>query len=189
MKLICFFLCQVSVVENSLISFTRSLDAKINTHIPTLKENMCNAIKKLHSFTARRWLFKCLCQGSWQWHVSLSCIFLGWCVPATTQKTMTSHQEVDVVVIGGGISGLTAAYRLLTKDPQLLVTVLEAKGRYIFFCFIVWFILIYLRSIAKQVIPTYINHFRLLIPDGIHLMFLTKWERKEKPDLSLYTEH
>ena len=33
------------------------------------------------------------------------------------------------------------------------------------------FKLIYLRSIAKQVIPTYINHSRPLIPDGIHLFF------------------
>ena len=33
------------------------------------------------------------------------------------------------------------------------------------------FILIYLRSIAKQVIPTSINHSRPLIPDGIHLIF------------------
>jgi len=48
--------------------------------------------------------------------------------------------------------------------------------------------LIYLRSIAKQVIPTYINHSRPLIPDGIYLIFLTRFERREKPDLSLYAE-
>ena len=34
-----------------------------------------------------------------------------------------------------------------------------------------WFKLIYLRSIAKQVIPTYINCSRPLIPDEIHLIF------------------
>jgi len=34
-----------------------------------------------------------------------------------------------------------------------------------------YFKLIYLKSIAKQVIPTYINHSRPLIPDGIHLFF------------------
>jgi len=28
-----------------------------------------------------------------------------------------------------------------------------------------------LRSIAKQVVPTYINHYRPHIPDGIHLFF------------------
>jgi len=36
------------------------------------------------------------------------------------------------------------------------------------------FKLIYLRSIAKQVIPTYINHSRPLIPDGIPLFFKPK---------------
>jgi len=45
-----------------------------------------------------------------------------------------------------------------------------------------------LRSIAKQVIPTYINHSRPLIPDGIHLLFWTRFERREKPDMSLYAE-
>ena len=39
-----------------------------------------------------------------------------------------------------------------------------------------WFKLIYLRSIAKRVIPTYINHSRPLIPDGIHLFFWTRFE-------------
>ena len=42
------------------------------------------------------------------------------------------------------------------------------------------FKLIYLRSIAKQVIPTYINHSRPLILDGIHLFFLNEvWEERE----------
>ncbi len=34
----------------------------------------------------------------------------------------------DVIVIGGGISGLTTAYRLLQYDRSLKVLVLEAKG-------------------------------------------------------------
>jgi len=42
--------------------------------------------------------------------------------------------------------------------------------------------------IAKQVIPTYISHSRPLIPDGLHLFFGTRFERREKPDLSLYAE-
>ena len=49
------------------------------------------------------------------------------------------------------------------------------------------FKLIYLRSIAKQVIPTYINHSRPLIPDGINLFF-ERGLRGEKPDMSLYAE-
>ena len=43
------------------------------------------------------------------------------------------------------------------------------SSAYFFIYFL--FKLIYLRSIAKQVIPTYINHSRPLIPDGIHLFF------------------
>ncbi|XP_021358768.1 probable flavin-containing monoamine oxidase A [Mizuhopecten yessoensis] len=46
---------------------------------------------------------------------------------------MTDHspsgQDVDVVVVGGGLSGLTAAYQIHRKDPSLRVVVLEAKDR------------------------------------------------------------
>ena len=35
----------------------------------------------------------------------------------------------SVVVIGGGVAGLTTAYRLLQGDPELSVTVLEAADR------------------------------------------------------------
>ena len=34
----------------------------------------------------------------------------------------------DVVVVGAGVSGLTAAYHLTTRDPNLRVVVVEAKG-------------------------------------------------------------
>ena len=39
-----------------------------------------------------------------------------------------SPETVDVVVIGGGISGLSAAYELLKKRPHTKLVVLEAKG-------------------------------------------------------------
>lgn len=36
--------------------------------------------------------------------------------------------DVDVVVVGAGIAGLTAAYTLLQRDPGLCVAVIEANG-------------------------------------------------------------
>jgi len=42
---------------------------------------------------------------------------------------MSDDEIFDVIVIGGGISGLYAAYRIQQKAPQLKVLVLEAKDR------------------------------------------------------------
>lgn len=39
-----------------------------------------------------------------------------------------STTKCDVVVVGAGISGMAAAYRLKKKDQSLHVVVLEAKG-------------------------------------------------------------
>jgi flavin-dependent dehydrogenase len=38
--------------------------------------------------------------------------------------------DADVVVIGAGISGLTAAYTIHSKDPGIQVVVVEAKGTF-----------------------------------------------------------
>ncbi len=39
-----------------------------------------------------------------------------------------SEDQFDVVVVGAGLSGLSAARRLQKKNPQLRVLVLEARG-------------------------------------------------------------
>jgi flavin-dependent dehydrogenase len=36
--------------------------------------------------------------------------------------------ETDIIVVGAGISGVTAAYKLLQKNQSLRILVLEAKG-------------------------------------------------------------
>ena len=41
----------------------------------------------------------------------------------------TANQEVDVVIVGGGISGLSAAYKICQADPTISLCVLEAKGK------------------------------------------------------------
>ncbi|XP_067007117.2 probable flavin-containing monoamine oxidase A [Anabrus simplex] len=43
--------------------------------------------------------------------------------------SVTSYYETDVIVVGAGLSGLTAAYRISKRDSSLRVIVLEAKER------------------------------------------------------------
>lgn len=39
------------------------------------------------------------------------------------------NKEKHVIVIGGGLSGLTAAEKMVSENPNIRVTVLEAKDR------------------------------------------------------------
>jgi len=48
------------------------------------------------------------------------------------------------------------------------------------------FILIYLRSLAKQDISTYIYHSRLHIPDEFHLIFNEVWDEREAKLIRIY---
>ena len=45
------------------------------------------------------------------------------------EREIMAAAAVDVAVVGGGISGLTAAYELKKKLPQLNICVLEAQDR------------------------------------------------------------
>lgn len=40
----------------------------------------------------------------------------------------SSTNHFDVIIIGAGLSGMTAAYTLLEKEPALNILVLEAQG-------------------------------------------------------------
>ena len=47
-------------------------------------------------------------------------------------------KEVDVIVVGAGISGLTAARTLYARDPNMKLLVLEGKGKFLITCFQSW---------------------------------------------------
>jgi len=42
---------------------------------------------------------------------------------------MKEKEILDVLVLGAGLSGLTAAYEILKADPSTHIKVLEAKGK------------------------------------------------------------
>jgi len=101
----------------------------------------------------------------------------------------TPQPAVPTIVIGDEIPGepepdsvdLAISHIVPKKRKKYMTQVWDC------FCFtkliknvyVCWFKLIYLRSIAKEVVPTYINHSRSLIPDEIQLIFLTRFERRE----------
>ncbi len=50
-----------------------------------------------------------------------------WAGSATTRAALPGDRDADVVIIGGGYTGLWTAYYLITADPTLRVTILEAE--------------------------------------------------------------
>ncbi|CAM4422073.1 FAD-containing monooxygenase EthA [Mycobacterium basiliense] len=49
--------------------------------------------------------------------------------PQEADQAPAPTREVDVVIVGAGISGLGAAYRLLQRNPELSYTILERRAR------------------------------------------------------------
>lgn len=43
------------------------------------------------------------------------------------------NNDFDVIIVGSGLTGLTAAYFLLKKEIGLNVLILEATGEYLFY--------------------------------------------------------
>lgn len=41
---------------------------------------------------------------------------------------MSSSVEYDVVIVGAGLSGLSAAYEITKKKPEAKIIILEATG-------------------------------------------------------------
>ena len=44
----------------------------------------------------------------------------------------STGKEFDIIVIGCGLSGMTAAYEILKLDPEIKLCLLEAKGTNLF---------------------------------------------------------
>lgn len=49
-----------------------------------------------------------------------------------------AKEEFDVIVIGCGLSGLTAAYEIFKLDPNIKLCLLEAKGTVHTYVFIMY---------------------------------------------------
>ena len=54
--------------------------------------------------------------------------------------------EVDVVIVGAGLSGLMAGYKLHEKDPSLLIIIIEAKGIFLFYKIVGKLVIIYFNT-------------------------------------------
>ena len=57
------------------------------------------------------------------------CFIFPFSVTMATSSSSNEDQPWDVIIIGAGLAGLTAAYRILKTDSNAKVLVLEAKGQ------------------------------------------------------------
>ncbi|KAI1446790.1 FAD/NAD(P)-binding domain-containing protein [Annulohypoxylon stygium] len=48
-------------------------------------------------------------------------------MPQSTKNMESASDSVDVVIVGAGVSGINAAYKLLTDFPNIQLTILEAR--------------------------------------------------------------
>jgi monoamine oxidase len=50
-------------------------------------------------------------------------------MPENTKENELGNPKYDVIVVGAGMAGLSAAYRILTQRPGTKLLILESRGR------------------------------------------------------------
>jgi protoporphyrinogen oxidase len=50
-------------------------------------------------------------------------------MPEITKENELGNPEYDVIIVGAGMAGLSAAYRILTRRPDTKLLILESRER------------------------------------------------------------